>query len=386
MDEPKYLIDIFNLKFAMNFAKMFLFTIVLSIAYLVFAEYTRIQDTCMAMAMFTRIAGNYALTSSQDVDSLTNGSSARDISDMYNSTEYSNYLNALNEAASVAENPVNGSDKSLRYAHNILTQSLSVPGNSEGTPMSFNLPYLSYNMVNECFNEAMQVMTSGYLCKGTPSILMCNGVLESPDGSPTYNAFSFRDNSALISTNDLNNEHADKGVFSYDDGNPDHRMSFRLMKMTPSMQMAIYGSATYLEDNVYKILSELDTHLYEDPRVTAMNAANGGNYVLVYNIRFTCPYYYITQARLLAFGSNNQGNNGTSNSVVDFINSNNGTYCYKRGENGTDKYVFDINNPGYHADRRFYKATQPRDGQLCFWLKNSDDRYGTADFSYTYLS
>lgn len=371
MGDTNYFIDIFNLKFAIKFAKMFLFVMIASLVYLVYAEWMRLQDTQMTMAMYTRIAGNYALTSSQDVDSLT--STDRSGYTMYEKGEYEAFLSALKKAVD------DFGDPNLVYSYEVLKRSydLADPSNLDGTlrytPMSFNIPYLSYSMLTQCYNEAMQVMVANYNCHGSPSVLLCNGKLENLSN-------------AVQPSCDIKTADSD---YTYG------KLNFSVLPLSGDLVRAIYGDEGFFNSKVAEVLGKLDDSLYEDPRVShdSTGYTMSGNRVLAYDISFSTPYYYITGSRLLAFGQVTDtgavrtANNGTPNTVIDTINSYPGLYCFSRGDNGkqqTDEKVYDIHD----TTKNFYTSIQPRSGQLCFFVNKSDatSAYGTAHFLYTYLS
>lgn len=391
MNEPKYFLDFFNLKFAIQFAKMFLFIILASLVYLVYAEWVRMQDTQMAMAMFTRIAANYALTSSQDVDELTqaNENEFRRNAIMYNESEYSDFLNKLNSASN------DTGDRNLTYACSVLNRAYSLADASNldntlrYTPMSFNVPYLSYDMLIECYRDAMETMVANYNCHGSPSILLCNGNNNLKDSHGNTHAL------CDITTFTSYDEYGHSQPF-YSYGS--HGLGFNVQPMTPVLIRSIYGNEDFYNETVTKVLGSLDPTLYDDPRIiydSFGNATNENNYVLVYNLEFNTPYYYITASRLLTFGHVTDtgetvtASNGTSNAVVNTLNGYNGLYCYSRGDNGqpaTDNLIYNT-SPGH----QFYTFAQPRSGQLCFFVEKSSS-YGnrgastSAQFSYTYIS
>lgn len=386
MEETNTYTEIYNLKFALTFAKMILFIIIAFLASIVLIEYSRIKDTRMAMSMFTRIAGDYALTASQEVDNLTNNNSFAP-ANMYNKYEYGEYLNQLGLV--VTSNP---NDTSLKYAYDILKQDYDravsmtltsdyLDDNLKYTPMSFNLPYISYSVLKSKYKEAMDMMISNYMPNGSPAIfLMDNEKLD-----------VLRDNSG--------NTHAMCELsFPAVDTYSYNGLSFRAQELDSKTVKAIYGDESYFSSTVLDVLKSLDTEYYKDPRVTYETDASGNEFVdlsatnssnthvLIYDISFTSPYYYVTASRILAFGNKNFIFS-TGDSFVDTVNSSNGIHCLSDEAvshyyDNSFKYKIagqsiDINNTTHKNQLMFCVSYDA--GSL---IKD----IATATFSYTYLS
>jgi hypothetical protein len=320
-------------------------------------EYARIKNTRQTMDMFTRIAGNYALTASQGSDDLVDKNLH---ATMYDKTEYRNYLNMLNQAC-VDATAAGYNCKSLEIAYKVLdwdyNRAISAMEYGyendmdqylEFTPLSFNLPYLSSEMTQAAYEYAMTEMVKHYSCKGRPSVFIDNGSVRfnTSDGSMTI--CQLDDNSA---------------VYNYGD------IGFNIVALDDRLIRSIYGNADYYNDKITQVFQKLDASLFEDYRYGNGSYSSDGSIIVIpqYNVTFTTPYYYITDSLLLAFGRN-ASFGGTDSSFVSSINGAKDVYCYNNSDS---------------AFSALYDNDRVRDGQLMMYM--SGGTISTASFTYEFV-
>lgn len=341
-----------------------LLSIILSLVF----EYSRIRETEKTMIMFSRIAGNYALTASQDAGELTGdnrvtgaGSRIR----MYDRVEYDAYLTQLSTASAAAEA---AGDPTLKFAYEILradyNKAVAVSGGSthldeylQYTPIAFNLPYISTRMLEECYEDAMLQMVRNYKCKGAPSAFVAND----------NHIGSFR-----MSTGDFNIVDVDDHTPAYDAGNS--IVGFNLVELTPELVRSIYGNENYYADTFEAIFRELDLEKYEELRLVNFDVTSGTTtYIPQYTITFTSPYYYITSAPIFNFASGGQLSDAVGFNGIDTqINAAEDTAIYTRTR--VDAFSEDGN--------RYFENAAIRDGQLMLHL---DGFTVQSTHQYTFL-
>lgn len=354
-----------------NFVKI-LRTIVivflLLIASALVIEYSRIRETEKTMIMLSRIAGNYALTASQDAGELTGDSRVNKLGnqvEMYKRTEYGMYLGQLNMASSAAES---AGDPTLRFAYEILKadfdRAVTVSGGAtyldeylQYTPIAFNLPYISAEMLEECYEDAMLQMVRDYKCKGTPSAFVAEDT----------SLGSFRTSHGTFDIVEINDH-----TPAYDAGT--NIIGFNLVELTPELIRSIYGNEDYYSDTFEAIFRELDTDMYEELRLINFDAVSGSTtYIPQYNITFTTPYYYITSSFLLNFGGDGQLSDAVGfNGIASRLNAATDVAIY------TQARVDNLSQDG----NRYYDDAYVADGQLMFHL---DNFMAQSTFQYTFL-
>ena len=329
------------MKHFVRIAKMLVGTMLILLASIAIIEYSRLRETQKTMTMFTRIAGNYALTASQGTDELV-GSNRRAV--MYDKNEYGEYLNRLNDACNVMAD--DNTTKSLRIAYKVLKwdydRAISEnPDNLDSelhyTPLSFNLPYLSYDMTVECYNDAMRTMVREYSSKGRPSI-----VIAGEGGmSLTDNAGTVLPTGSISST----------GAYAYGG------LSFNVVKLDSTLIRSIYGNEDYYNNKIIDVFNELETDLFNDYRYTVEGGGDMNPMIPQYEVSFNTPWYYATESLLLRFGRD-ASFGGTDSAFVSYDHNDDGM-----------KWLFGDKN------RRI------ADGQLLFYAETA-----SANFSYTFLS
>lgn len=340
------------MKHFVRIAKLLVGTMLILLVSIAIIEYSRLRETQKTMSMFTRIAGNYALTASQGADELI-GSNRRAV--MYDKNEYGEYLNRLNDACNALVD--DNTTKSLRIAYKVLKwdydRAMSEnPDNLDSalhyTPLSFNLPYLSYDMTVECYNDAMRTMVREYSCKGRPSIVIAGeGGMSLTDNTGT-----------VLPTGSI----TANGAYNYGG------LSFNVVKLDSALIRSIYGNEDYYNNKIVNVFNELETDLFNDYRYTVEGGGGDMNPMIPqYEVSFNTPWYYATESLLLQFGRN-ASFGGTDSAFVSYVNSSNGSACYNHNDDGM-KWLFGDKN------RRI------ADGQLLFYAETA-----SANFSYTFLS
>lgn len=354
-----------------NFAKVLrtiLIVFMLSVATALVVEYSRIRETEKTMVMLARIAGNYALTASQDAGELTGSNRTNAYGNrvrMYNRSEYGSYLDQLDLASAAAES---AGDSTLRFAYEILKadydRAVAASGGASAldeylqyTPIAFNLPYISTDMLNDCYEDAMLQMVRNYKCKGTPSVFVADDTLTG----------SFR-----TSSGELRIVEIDDHSPVYDAGAG--TIGFNLIELTPELIRSIYGDENYYLDTFEAIFRELDRDLYEELRLANFDMTSGSTtYIPQYNITFTTPYYYITSSFLFNFGGDGQLANLVGfNGIANQINAANDSAIYTQAR---------VDALSQDADR-YYKDAYIADGQLMLHLNNF---VAQSTFQYTFL-
>ena len=180
-------------KYVTSIAKILLAYMIISLAVIFVFEMSRMRETQETMMMFSRIAGNYALTASQDAGVITASDYVRDYgaSKMYSRNEYGIYLEKLKQSADST------GDSSLLFVYNVLYEDYVRACNAtygeyldnylKYTPISFNYPYISKSIIERYYSEALIKMVSNYKCKGRPSAFV-----------PASDAFGFNSSSVVV--------------------------------------------------------------------------------------------------------------------------------------------------------------------------------------------
>ncbi len=337
--------------------KLIIITTVIAIVAMGFIEYARIRESQKTMIMFSRIAGNYALTASQDVGELTGDNRHNGMYDRY---EYGVYLSQLDTAASYAETLGDGT---LKFASIVLqtdynnaiglTDSQYLDEYLQYTPIAFNLPYISQNMLEECYEDAMLQMVRNYKCNGIPSLFVGN------DGG------NFR-----ISEGDLSVVDISDNSPVYDNGSD--MVGFSLVALDDNLIRSIYGNPDYYRDTFEEIFKNIDRGVYDELRLLNYLNNSATTYVPQYNITFSTPWYYVTTVPILCFRPskmlNTVGLTGASGRISGATNTN----VYNRDE---------LRNYTPNGDN-YYKDAAVAEGQLMLHL---DNFVATTDFQYTFL-
>lgn len=323
-------------------------------------EYTRLREAQKTMTMFTRIAGNYALTASQDAGSITGGNIKTAVGTkvpMYTKTEYGNYLVELGSAASIAE--ANG-DTSLKLMTDLLQADYvracaSSPDNSLDdelniTPITFNMPYLAEAVLEAAYEEAMLKMVQNYKCKGTP------GVFVNDTSMGKYRTDSGSLNCVEITA-----------TGTYNTGG----ISFDLRQLDDNLIRSIYGNADYYEDTMLNVFKEVAPELYSELRFAFVQSQGAGatayTYIPTYNVTFETPWYYITSTPLLCF---------EDSPMLDAVGLDNLSSRIDSANNIAT--VNQIELAGYYDE----DLMGLRDGQLMMYIDSGD---ASATFQYTFL-
>lgn len=356
-----------KMKHAVTIAKLFLSYMVISIAVVFAFEISRIRDTQQAMIMFSRIAGNYALTASQDAGYIT-GTNRDSI--MYDRYEYGEYISMLNSAVAST------SDATLSFATAVLESDYNracseSPNDSldaylRYTPISFNLPYMSQHMLEECYSEAMVQMVVNYKSKGRPSVFV-----------PASNNYGYNMSYAGGSR-----------IVDIDDGDSnDSYVKFDVVELNDALITSIYGNKDYYSNSVLEVFKNLDFDMYDDPRIQAyidakqsgmvMDIEDTKTYIPQYNITFTTPYFYITGSSLLQFGRSKLFF-GTGGGVANNIHNAEDANVYN--SNGAFN---NLRDSGYRVSNPIYSNGIIEEGQLMLHLGNMCVAQST--FTYTFL-
>ena len=320
-------------------------------------EFSRMRESQKTMIMLSRIAGNYALTASQDAGELTRGGrTAR----MYDRDEYGYYLEQLGRAATDAKN---AGDATLSFAYEILKadyDSVAASGSRyldaelNYTPIAFNLPYISQSMLEECYNEAMLQMVRNYKCRGIPSLFVAND---------TTGRFRIDSGNLGIVTID---DHSPP----YDNGN--YMVGFELVELTGDLIRRIYGDENYYKKTFEDIFSSLDPAMYEELRLAYSNAGpDTTTFIPQYRITFSTPWYYVSSTPILCFRDSPLLTLVGLGNVDNRIDSAANTGIYTRAS-----------LRGYSSGEPYYENAFVNEGQLMF---HSDSFVVTTDFQYTFL-
>lgn len=370
------------MKHFVNIAKLFTSYIIVTLAVVLIFEASRLRDTRSAMTMFSRIAGNYALTASQDVGRLTNNERIGRVSCMYNRDEYKEYIDALGQAS--IECNGGAGDASLQFIHELLLMdynracseavgSTNLDPYLKYTPLAFNLPYISKNMLIDCYSEAMIQMVANYKCNGKPSVFV-------PASSSNYFNMS-SDTPCVVSIEDAGSTGYANETGIYGGGNT---VAFRCVPISDELLTSIYGSTGYYNDNIKNAFSSIDPYLYDDPRFTAFiesknvsDFENSTFYIPMYNIQFTTPYYYITGSSILSFGRQKLFF-GTGNAVANAIESSDDLNVYRR-----ERLYRNLRDAGYNVSNPYYGEEMINEGQLMMHMSGMN---ATSNFEYTFLS
>lgn len=349
--------------------KLLLSYMIITIAVLFVFEYSRMRETQSTMIMFSRIAGNYALSASQDVGRLTNVNRIGRVSCMYDKDEYAEYLSSLGQSAT------DTGDSSLQFAYELLLMDYNRAVSSafgsnnldaylKYTPMSFNLPYMSKRMLEDCYSEAMLQMVSNYKCNGKPSIFV-------PTSSS--HGFNMSNASARVVTIESSGY--------YGGGNT---LAFDCVPMTKELMRSIYGSEDYYDSKIKNVFSQLDPTMYNDPRfvaflsgLTSEDFDSNSVHIPIYRITFNTPYFYITGSSILSFGRPKLFF-GTDMTVVSRLISGEDVNAYS-----DNRVRGNIVGSGYYSGAKYYKDGVINEGQLMVHLDNFNV---SSEFEYTLLS
>ena len=269
---------------------------------------------------FMRIANNYALTATQDVSDLYDDASGHkvnikssiglNVDGMYEKTEYDNYISALERAASQYEGEdskgfLTMTSKILRADYvKALDKSEKDNGTVRGnsmldeyltyTPLSFNIPYVSYNVYKDCYEHSMAKMIEGYNIFGKPAIWI------GEDGSPGLrnsgsNGSTWSYSPCRLDTPTDTEAH---GYFTYENYNG-NSVTFQITDMTSDNMWMIYGNEEY--DRFVGSLMEIMTKSnskYEDARFFT-EGDNQNFYMPCYDIKVDTEWYYISFSSVL---------------------------------------------------------------------------------------
>lgn len=320
-------------------------------------EFSRMRESQKTMIMLSRIAGNYALTASQDAGELTGNNRT---SGMYARDEYGYYLEQLGKASEDAEAL---GDSTLNFAYLILkadydravgSGSYYLDAELNYTPIAFNLPYISQSMLEECYDEAMIQMVRNYKCRGIPSLFVANDTTG-----------QFRINSGDLSVVTVNDQSP-----AYDNGN--NMVGFSLVALDGNLIRSIYGNENYYNDTFSAIFQNLDTDMYEELRLAYFNVGSGNTtYIPQYNITFSTPWYYVSSTPVLCF------RDSPLLTLVGLGNAEN------RIQSTTNTGIYTSTRlSGYSSGDPYYEDAFINEGQLMFHLNNF---VVTTDFQYTFL-
>lgn len=321
-------------------------------------EYSRMRESQKTMIMLSRIAGNYALTASQDAGELTRGGRT---AGMYARDEYGYYLEQLRIASEAAKAQ---GDSTLNFAYLILQSDYDRAVTETGdnyldeklnyTPIAFNLPYISQSMLEECYDDAMIQMVRNYKCKGIPSLFVAN------DSSGRFR----------IDSGDLSVVTVDDNSPVYDNG--DRIVGFKLVPLDKNLIRSIYGDEDYYKDTFSQIFSSLDPAMYEELRLAFFNIdSDKATYIPQYTITFSTPWYYVSSTPILCFRDSPLLTLVGLGNVANRIDSAANTGIYTRAS-----------LRGYSSGEPYYENAFVNEGQLMF---HSDSFVVTTDFQYTFL-
>ena len=282
-------------------------------------EIYRIKDATNTMYTYMKLANNYALTASQDISNLNDLESSDvkttaggTVIDMYEVTEYKNFLIALENAAYA-----HGGNEFLTSVHGVLKADYdraveeyksskgSPPAGSayidsylQYTPLSFNIPYISYNAYVKLYSDSLGEMVGDYTTLGKPAIFI--GKEDEPAlTSDEVGLVSYKPN--MLFTNvegDSYNKVTTDNVYGYADSH-NHTTYFKVSNMTTADIKRIYGNENSYQEACNLLAEITKSAKYHDIRFSSN--LNSDMKLIYYDVNVKTDWYYITHSNVLRF-------------------------------------------------------------------------------------
>lgn len=346
------------MKYLLKFTKLLVYGVIILLAMIFIVEYSRMQQAQQDMQVYIKIAANYAITSTQDISDETANTNMKNtlrVDGLYHISTYSNYLSALNNFTSGATTVTRGDRKCqekkitsngvtytydvtyLKSCYDILAADYIIASNKASsvgssyldgfmtvTPLSFNLPYLSDDVVSASYSYALKEMIKNNSYFGTSGIWL--GSTDSYVRSKLKVNGSGYDPAKLTYAGD----------FSYMDANTGAHVRFSIVPLTNATLRSVYGNTSYYDD-LLNYLKNLDTNKYEDTRYAVRRSDGGGGAqtaMMKYDVNFNTDWYFVTNNVLLRASSNATYN--LNKNRTGLFNQTENLHLY----NGTDNNVW----------------------------------------------
>jgi hypothetical protein len=317
-------------RFFKVFRALTIFTVLLVVEVFV-VEIYRLKEATNEMNTYMRIANNYALTATQDISNLSNTSTFANSSnvkttasgeaiDMYEVAEYGSYLDALGDASVgnsflTAVHVILVDDYNNALSKKADANGGSPPSNSSYidnyltyTPLSFNLPYISYKAYKSLYLDALGQMVSNSDILGKPAIFLGGS---DPEGYLSSNGQSYSNCSLNTGS----------GGYTYEDSSH-NKITFYTSALTDADIRRIYGN----ESGYYEAKSII-ANITNDAKYKDIRFMSSSDDIVLpyYNVNVKTNWYYITYSTLLRFTSGDKYM-GASDSAfggrsANFINS-----------------------------------------------------------------
>lgn len=352
------------------------------------AEYSRLKLAQKDIYNFMRIANNYALTATQDASALYDDKKGEfnnvfsdiapyshySINGMYQYEEYKNFIEALEKAAIENEGAdstgfLGMTSKILRTDFERAVRKMEAEGNSPRasstmdayltyTPLSFNIPYISYKVYVANYTLSLGKMLEGYNVFGKPAIWIGN------EGSP-----------GLQTTNGVYSPCrliCDSGSYSYSDAEG-HTLTFSITPLNEANAMMIYGNNTYDEFlNKIKEVMNKSGGKYEDARIFSEGTSHV-LYMPYYDVTVDTEWYYVSFSSSLRARAESTTNPFLSLALpTDFFDGRNGVSTMGSVRNGdvmkhtTGNEMYNQRQIMWYVRKHNYADTLPGGGFQVF--------------------